>query len=56
MVEYRAQFLKELEAFGPYLVAFRNDSSMKSKVYPLDYVVNGPSKRPVIVITHDETK
>lgn len=54
MVEYRAQFLKELEAPGPYLVEFRNNGSMEEKVYPSDCAVNGPNKRPVILITHDE--
>ena len=55
VIEYRAQFLKELEAFGPYLVEFRNDGSMEEKAYPSDCAVNGPNKRPVILITHDES-
>ena len=55
VVEYRAQFLKELEALGPYLVEFRNDSSMEEKVYSSDCAVNGPNKRPVILIIYDES-
>lgn len=54
VVEYQAQFLKELEALGPYLVKFRDDGSMEEKVYPSDCAVNGPNKRPIILITHDE--
>ena len=55
VVEYRAQFLKKVEALGPYLVKFRDDGSMKEKVYPSDCAVNGPNKRPVILITYDES-
>ena len=55
VVEYQAQFLKELEALDPYLVEFCNDSSMEEKVYPSDCAVSGPNKRPVILITHDES-
>lgn len=55
MVKYRAQFLKELEADGLYSVKFRDDGSMEEKVYPSDCAVNGPDKRPVILITHYES-
>lgn len=54
MIEYSALFLKELELLGHYLVEFRDDDSMEEKVYPLDYAVNGPNKRPVILITYGE--
>ena len=34
---------------------FRDDGSMEEKVYPSDCAVNGLNKRPVILITHDES-
>lgn len=52
MVEYQVQFLKKLETLGPYLVEFRDDGSIKEKVY---CTVNGSNKRLVILITHDES-
>lgn len=55
IVEYRAQFLKELEALSPYLVEFQVDSSIEEKAYPLDCIVNDPNKRPVMLITHNES-
>ena len=55
MVEYWAQFLKKLEALGSYLVKFYNNSSMEKKAYFLDCAVNGPNKRPVILITYDKS-
>ena len=55
VVKYRAQFLKKLEALDFYLVEFCNDGSMEEKVYPLDYVVGGPNKRSVILITDDKS-
>ena len=55
VVKYRAQFLKKLEALGLYLVKFRNDGSMEEKAYSSDCAVNGPNKRPVILITYDKS-
>lgn len=55
MIEYRAQFLKELETLGPYLVEFRNDDSIEEKVYPSDFAVHSSNKRPVNFITYDES-
>lgn len=55
MIEYRTQFVNKLEVIGPYLLEFRDDGSMEKKVYPSNCTVNGPNKRPVILITHDES-
>lgn len=55
MVEYRNKFLSEMKALKPYLVEFEEDSSIKSKVYPENCTVRGLEKRPVILITHDES-
>ena len=39
VVEYRNQFLREIEAVKPYLVEFEEDGSVKSKIYPEDCAV-----------------
>ncbi len=54
VVEDRTNFLKKMEEFKPFLVEFNEDGTMRSKVYPLNYVVGGEDYRPIIVITHDE--
>lgn len=55
MIEYQAWFLKKLKAFGLYLVEFCNNSFIKEKMYLSDYAVNGLNKRPVILITYNES-
>lgn len=55
MIEYQAQFLKELETLGPYLVKFCYDGSMKEKAYLSNCTVDGPNKRPIILITYDKS-
>lgn len=55
VVQDRHYFLTELEKLSPYLVEFREDGSMVSKQYPADCAVNGPNRRPCILITHDES-
>ena len=50
VVEYRAQFLKELEALGPYLVEFRDDVSIEEKAYPSDCAVNSPKKDQLFLL------
>lgn len=55
VVEYRKKFLAEIQALKPYLVEFEENGSMKPKDYPKDCAVGGPDKRPVILVTHDES-
>ena len=55
VVEYREKFLDEMKKLLPYLVEFSEDGSMISKEYPEDCAVGGPNRRPVIMITHDES-
>ena len=55
VIEYRAQFLKKLEALDLYLVEFCDDGSMEEKVYSSDFAVGGSNKRQVILITHNES-
>lgn len=55
VVEYRHQFLREIEIIKPYLVEFKKDGSMKSKVYPEDCAVGGSNHRLIIFITYDES-
>lgn len=43
--------MKDLE---PYLIEFEADRAMKSKTYPLNYIIGGHKQRSIIVITHDE--
>ena len=38
-----------------YLVEFQEDGSILDKQYPEDCAVGGPNRRPVIMITHDES-
>lgn len=34
---------------------FRNDSFIEKKMYPLDFVINSPNKKLVIVIIYDKS-
>lgn len=52
VVKYQAQLWQKLEVLGLYLIKFCNDDFMEEK---LDSVVNGPHKRPVILITYDKS-
>jgi hypothetical protein len=55
VVEYRTQFLQAMEEMLPYMVEFNEDGTMKEKQYPEDCSVGGPNRRPIIMITHDES-
>ena len=44
-----------MEALKPYLVKFEENGLMKPKIYYKDCAVGGLEKRPVILITHDES-
>lgn len=44
--------MKELK---PYLVEFNEDKIMKNKEYWLDCAIKSINRRPVIVITYDES-
>jgi len=55
VVEYRKQFLHTMEEMLLYIVEFNEDGTMKPKQYPEDCSVGGPQRRPIIMITHDES-
>ncbi len=55
VVEYRETFLEEMKSLLPYFVEFRDDSTILHKEYPEGCVVGGPDRRPIIMITHDES-
>lgn len=55
VVEYRQKFLENMKELLPYLVEFAEDGSMQEKAYPAGCVVGGPDRRPIIMITHDES-
>lgn len=44
-----------MSALLPYLVEFQDDESILEKQYPSDCAVGGPNRRPIIMITHDES-
>ena len=55
VVEDRERFLKTMKELEPYRVEFEEDSTMKVKNYPLNCKVRGNERRPIIVITYDES-
>lgn len=54
MVEDRNLFLTRMEELKPYMVEFDENGAMKTKKYPVDFLVGGDEHRPIVVITHDE--
>lgn len=50
-MEYRNQFLREIEAIKPYLVEFE----FEEDDYLEDYAVGGLNWRPIIFIIYDES-
>lgn len=54
IVEYHINFLIKMEELKPYMVEFDKDGTMKPKTYPLDCVVKGENKWPIIMITHNK--
>ena len=55
VIEYCKKFLNEMHQLSPYFVEFEADGTMKQKDYPSDCAVGGPQRRPIIIITHDES-
>lgn len=55
VVKDRGEFLKKMEMLSPYMVEFREDTSMIPKEYPSDCAIDGPNRRSCILITHDES-
>lgn len=55
VVEHRETFLEEMRLLLPYLVEFSEDDSILEKDYLDDCAVGGPDRRPIIMITHDES-
>lgn len=54
MMEDYANFLKVIEDLKFYMVEFKEDETMKPKVYLNNYIVEDPNQRLVIIITHDK--
>ena len=44
-----------MKSLLPYFVEFSDDGSILSKVYPDDCAVGRSDRRPIIMITHDES-
>lgn len=55
IVEYRKKFLEEMKKLLPYFVEFGEDGSILPKEYPDDCAIGEPNRRPIIMITHDES-
>ena len=53
--EYRKTIFNEMKSLLPYFVEFFEDGTMVPKEYPDDFAVGGPDRRPIIMITHDES-
>ncbi len=54
-MEYRETFPSEMKSLLSYFVEFSDDGSILPKVYPEDYAVKKLDRRPIIMITHDES-
>ena len=55
VVEYREIFLEEMKSLLLYSVKFEEDIRILPKKYLSNCVVGGPDRRPIIMITHDES-
>lgn len=53
--EYQETFLYEMKLLLPYFVEFSEDGTIVSKEYPSDCTIGILEKRPIIMITHDES-
>ncbi len=55
VVEYKKTILSEMKSLLPHFVEFSDDGSILPKVYPDDCAIERSDRRPVIMITHDES-
>ena len=55
MVEDREQFLKTMKELEPYMIEFEEEGTMRAKNNPLNCEVTDKERRPIIVITNDES-
>ena len=55
VVADRAKFLQRMKELDPYLVDFDSSGRILDKTYPNDCKVGGCQRRPIILITHDES-
>lgn len=55
VVEYRETFLEEMKSLLPYFVQFEEDGKILPKEYASDCAIEGPDRRPIIMIIHDES-
>lgn len=55
VIEYRRKFLEEMKEMLPYLVEFAEDGTIQEKIYPAGCMINGHGRRPIVIITHDES-
>ena len=53
--EYRETFLHEMKLFLLYFIEFFEDGTIVSKEYPSDCAMRRPKKRPIIMITYNES-
>lgn len=49
ILEYYYQFLREIEVIKSYLIEFKKNSSMKSKIYPDNCLVSGLNYYPLFL-------
>lgn len=52
MIKYKKIFLDKIKTLFLYFVEFSKNKSILSKVYPKNYVINGPNKKLIIIITY----
>ena len=55
VVQDRIKFVKQMEKDAPYLVEFDSSGNILNKTYPEGCEVGGEQRRPMILITHDES-
>ena len=55
VIEYRETFLNEMKSLVLYFVEFSEDGTIVPKKYPDVWEVVGLDRRPIIIITHDES-
>lgn len=54
VIEDQNYFLTKIEELKLYMVEFNENSAMKARDYPIDCIVRGEERRPIIVIIHDK--
>lgn len=47
-------FLRKIEKLKLYMVKFNKSDTMKSKLYPFNYIINSEKYWPIIVTIHNK--